>query len=351
MQIIKVKEAFNGKSFIDKVKIYRWLWDASLSTEVLLDFPLNMDIEFSALCNLNCERCIQHDMAGKIRRGTMDYNLFTDIIDEAAPNGTCAIKSCLRGEPFMQPRLFDMIEYANKKGIIDTILTTNVTLFDQKTIDNIFNSGITGLAFSVDMHHANSVEKNGSKYTSVEEKINYFLEERERRNKKFPWVRIQTNIESDGSAAILSALKEKVKEKFSLADMFMVGRLLDFRPDYEPYPDTKTYYKDTPCVGIFHRMFITWDGKMLPCAMDYRENMVLDQFGKSSISSVWHSEVFQDIRSKHKNYKMDDIYICRHCHFRYGPKKEDIFLEDGEEHSKLITECLLSSIENRIGLE
>ncbi|BAH77546.1 hypothetical protein DMR_40540 [Solidesulfovibrio magneticus RS-1] len=307
------------------------------------DFPLNVDVEFSAICNLKCARCPQRDIVGKIPLGVMEYGLFTDIINEISENGACAIKSCLRGEPFMQPRIFDMIEYAKDKGILDIILTTNATLLDEKMIDDILKSSIAGLAISVDTHHSSSFETKGKEYSEVENHINMLLSKKKLANKNNLWVRIQTNIESNGSRQELISLKETVKKQFPLADMFMVGRLLHFNPDLDPYPDTRENYKDVRCNGIFHRFFITWDGKILPCALDYQERMVLGHVGKDSLSSVWLSSTMMQLREKHLAHEMDEYGICRHCHFRFTPKEKDIFTEDGEEHSKSITGYLLQN--------
>lgn len=343
MKIINLKKEFNGKNKNEKMIIYRKIWDQTVSDIVLPDFPLNVDIEFSAICNLKCARCPQRDIVGKIPLGVMEYSLFTKIIDEITENGACAIKSCLRGEPFMQPRIFDMAEYAKRKGILDIILTTNATLLNEKMIDDILKSSITGLAISVDTHHSTSFEEKGKDYSEVEKNIIMLLDKRKSMQQKNPWIRIQTNIESSGSRHELNKLKETIKNRFCLADMFMVGRLLNFNPDMDPYPDTKENYKNIRCNGIFHRFFITWNGKILPCALDYQERMVLGNVGKDSLSAVWLSSAMMKLREKHLELDMDEYSICRHCHFRFTPKQEDIFMEDGEEHSKSITGYLLQN--------
>jgi MoaA/NifB/PqqE/SkfB family radical SAM enzyme len=51
------------------------------------------------------------------------------------------------GEPLLNQQLFEMVKYAESKGVF-TNLTTNGTLIREK-IDSIFDSGLREIAFGV----------------------------------------------------------------------------------------------------------------------------------------------------------------------------------------------------------
>ena len=55
-----------------------------------------------------------------------------DLIDQAADLQIPSIKFNWRGEPLLHPKLPKFIEYAKKKGILDTIINTNATTLSEK---------------------------------------------------------------------------------------------------------------------------------------------------------------------------------------------------------------------------
>ena len=88
-------------------------------------FPLCIDIETAAVCDLACPHCYRQFIAtpDKIISDDLCYK----IIDQAAKMNVPSIKFNWRGEPLLHPKLSDFIKYAKKKGILETIINTNAT--------------------------------------------------------------------------------------------------------------------------------------------------------------------------------------------------------------------------------
>lgn len=80
-------------------------------------------IEPTSRCNYKCKHCpFQHN---NIDKGDMDFELFKKIVDTEIFNAD-AIQIFNRGEPFLHPRVYEMIEYIKCK----VILSTNAVLVD-----------------------------------------------------------------------------------------------------------------------------------------------------------------------------------------------------------------------------
>ena len=89
-------------------------------------------IEVTSFCNLRCKFCpFQHH---EIDKGFMDMGLFKRLVDELAPVSE-ALMLFNRGEPFLHPRIYQMIEYANARCPI--ILATNAILVNVKKLYSI----------------------------------------------------------------------------------------------------------------------------------------------------------------------------------------------------------------------
>ena len=195
-QAVKLRDYVSG-AFDENVRFkkYRELWKEVECCNTLTDYPMMLDIELSGICNLKCEECFQNgSIEGKL--GFMERTLFKKIIDEGSSKGLCSIKLQVRGESFLHPYWCECCCYAKEAGIMDIQITTNGALLDEANIQQILDSDLDGIVFSVDSHHGDSWEKikNGEKYeSSVKNNIKKFLERRKQLNKG-PWVRIQTSL-------------------------------------------------------------------------------------------------------------------------------------------------------------
>ncbi len=203
MKRINLSSILGSLNESERFQVYRELWHKAERYEVLTDFPIHLDIELVGVCNLKCEFCFQNGLITQ-PLGYMKFELFKKIIDEGALKGLCAIKLQIRGESYLHPELFDCIGYAKNAGIMDTQITTNGTLLDEKRVRRTFDSGLDGIIFSVDAHHAECYERTcrDNTYSSVERAIKNFLELRGKLGKSRPWVRLQSDILQVDAASV-----------------------------------------------------------------------------------------------------------------------------------------------------
>ena len=101
-----------------------------------------LQIEPTRRCNLNCKICIRPNL--NETTASLSFKDFRKVLDSSnfrhvALHGW--------GEPLLNPELFQMVKYAESKGV-STELTTNATLL-QGNIEEIFDSGLSSIAFGI----------------------------------------------------------------------------------------------------------------------------------------------------------------------------------------------------------
>ena len=105
-------------------------------------------------CNLHCAHCyIDSSELTELKSSTDDPELTTDecvnIIDQIADVNPRIIIIFTGGEPLLRKDIFDLIKYARDKGMT-VFLGTNGCLFNDKVIENLKVSGVTGVGISLD---------------------------------------------------------------------------------------------------------------------------------------------------------------------------------------------------------
>ena len=111
-------------------------------------FPLCVDIETAAVCDLACPFCYRQFIATPDK--IISEELCYKIIDQAAEMNVPSIKFNWRGEPLLHPKLSNFIKYAKKKGILETIINTNATKLNTSISKKLIESGLDILIFSFD---------------------------------------------------------------------------------------------------------------------------------------------------------------------------------------------------------
>lgn len=329
---VNLPSLFSDLDRDQRFQLYRDLWQRSGNYEILTHFPLHLDIELAGICNLSCESCFQNGLI-KAPLGIMAFNLFEHIIDEGLKNGLCATKLQIRGESFLHPRLFDCIAYAKQRGVMDVQITTNGTLLNQDNINKIMSSELDAIILSVDGHHGYSFNKkhrNGD-YTAIERKIKSLLETRAKLGKSRPWVRLRASIPEANEAALMET-KHLLETKFSEADIFIVGRIHDFRDDTDSFPDLHSSYELKPCSYLMQRLAVFWNGEVTTCCMDYNNRFQLGNVTSQPIAQIWQSEQMSNFRKIHLENTRTSMPICKHCHACLHVKNPTVVQDNTPRH-------------------
>ena len=107
IQTLKVEQIIN-------YLIHRYRYEIYPQSKILDDYPPYLQIEPTSICNYRCVFCFETDKSFTNKNsgfmGTMSYDLFRQIIDEAEGNIEF-LSLASRGEPLACPDISSMLKY------------------------------------------------------------------------------------------------------------------------------------------------------------------------------------------------------------------------------------------------
>ena len=181
--------------FGDRFKKYRESWAESSKFSFLPDFPLSLDLEVNASCNLRCVMCVMaagesdYHLPGK---PMMDMGLYRRIMDQARANDLPAMTFGFLSEPLLCPDIAEMIRLARRAGVMDIRLGTNGMLLTRDISRQLIEAGLTRLEVSVDAFYAETYARirRGGSLEKITANILDFLEIRHKSGSDFPVLRL-----------------------------------------------------------------------------------------------------------------------------------------------------------------
>ena len=194
------------KNLIENYSLYRKNWkDQPLNSfhqklhgdkfEKNNKSPLCFDLEVASVCDLACGFCYRQYVSTPDK--IMKKDLAFKLIDQAAELNVPSMKFNWRGEPLLNPKLPAIIDYAKKRGILETIINTNATKLDEKMSKEIINSGLDIMIYSFDGGTKEIYEKmrpgrfGKNSFDDIYKNIKNFSKIRKKLKSKFPRTKIQ----------------------------------------------------------------------------------------------------------------------------------------------------------------
>jgi len=305
-------KGFNDYDFLRYV-LYRYRYNIYPKFHIIEDYPPCVQIEPTSICNYRCVMCYQADKSFSNKSegfmGYMKFDLFKKAIDELHGNVE-AITLASRGEPTLHPRFDEMLRYVSNK-FLGFKVNTNASLMNERLAHLLLESNINTLVFSVDAADKNTYEQirvNG-KFDSVLKNIETFSEIKE---KYYPNNNMQTKI----SGVKISDSKQSMSEMASVwSGLVDDVAFVNYNPWESAYTNSDNSLSE-PCSDLWRRTFLWWDGKINPCDYDYKSTLFrnkIPNFSDTSISEIWNSDAYDELRYKHLNSSRNSVEPCRRC--------------------------------------
>ncbi len=295
-------------------RLYRLKWNLAGNKKIKFGFPVHIDLEATSNCNLKCEMCPQSFAPDKFKRGYMEMKLFKKIIDEGSKNGLKSIKLNWRGEPLLHPKIPEMIKYAKDKGIIEVMFNTNGQLLNPELSEKIIDAGLDKIIFSMDGATKETYEKirKGASYEKLIKNIKDFVEIRNKKKKRKPFVRIQM-VKMDETK---KEVDKFIKMWDPIVDHIAVNDYSNRGEENERGVKTKwVSVGRRTCPQPFQRMMIAFDGSVMPCCFDWYGRLKMGDATKQSIKDIWTGEKLKKFKNMQLNNpdKMNDTPGCDEC--------------------------------------
>lgn len=309
-----------GKKFSD----YRKEWDAVNRLEYVSEFPLFLQLDMFQVCNYKCPHCnisnhktLLKAYDGKIET-KMDFEKYKKIVDEGSEYNCPSIEPQGVNEPLLIKDFHNYVKYASDKGFMDIMINTNASALTPKRSQQLLDSGITRLRFSLDAATPETYKKVrvGSKpLEKVINNIETFLELKEKGNYKLPVTGV--------SMCVLrgNQHEKQMFEDFWIDKVDMVT-FQAFQPpnfeedftDFFPNMDSSRFIEkkaEYSCPQPFHRVVIRND-LITPCCATCSNELPLGYL-KDGIHKAWHSPLANELRELHLKGRYYDNPVCKKC--------------------------------------
>ena len=263
-------------------------------------------IEPTNTCNLRCTFCFVTD--GMTRDGGfMDFNIFKKIIDDC----TDLEHLCMHnwGEPLLHKDIFRMIEYAKNKGVNYVVMNTNGTLLTDKMINRIVNSKLDIIRFSIDGSAETFKRVRGVELENIEKNIKKLKIIKEKKKPELKMgVVFTVEEDTEGDAEEYINHWEKIVDHVRLQPKLITSP----RTEVCPEPFGKDYGK----------LVVLWDGRVIPCCVDYNANLMIGNIQNDTISNLWKSEKLNILREQHLKGEFPDTCAnCNECESNKADKR------------------------------
>jgi len=347
----------NYLSFGKVVNYLKYRSDLRNRNIVASSFPPQIAFEASAYCNSNCQLCpVGLRMEGP-QKGFLESTRFKQILDSSR-------KYLIRidfgdwGEPFLNPDIFKMIEYAERNKVM-TAASTNLHWFkDKKDLNQIFSSGLSFLTISL---HGVSQEtyqayQPGKNFEDTLSKINSLVDLKRRSKTSKPIIDLVFAITKKNQHEIRRMDQfaknlgvDSITYTASLNLRFYLHnppKLTEITNEWAPYVKsgfhddsafgkerTNKLYKAVlernllcyddldragltgrhSCVDPWRSLVVNWDGTVSLCCVDYGKYIMGDTHTESIIE-IWNNNKYQAVRNYLRGTGANDSEIpCKRC--------------------------------------
>ena len=316
-----------GKKFVH----YRKKWDLVNKLSLITEFPLFLHIELNQTCNYKCPHCIigNPDEVSKLynKEENLTFKQYKKIVDEGAEYNCPSITAQGDNEPFLIKNMEEYIYHAHKKGFIDIMTNTNGSPITPKRSQQILDSGLTRLRFSLDAFTDKTYKKvrvGAIDLEKVKKNIFTFLELKEKGGYKLPIVGVSF-CKLKNNQHELEKFKNYWKDKVDLVSVQTFvpptqnkKAYLDFYPEDQFYDEENKNFR---CNLPFQRIQIR-NHEMFPCCYSLvmgdkgtknYKNFVLGNINDTSIYDAWNGSKMKELRKIQIKGKFKKNPTCATC--------------------------------------
>lgn len=282
----------------------------------LPEFPPLLEFEPSSKCNMNCVFCGRQAMNRP--QVLMDYDLYKKLIDESSNFNIFGISYSGWGEPLLHNKIFDMIDYAHKNGIV-VHLITNGLLLTEEVSKKLLDVNLDKIKISLQgaSEKDYSTMRANPHYFKIVENIKKLVELRDKRESNL-FIQVSTSItnETHEQQQEFTKFWNEIVDDFYM-DMTTFRRLKGIKKveEFIKGHDIKEerQLRSSRCVDIRIRLIIHADGKVPICCSDFNREVLLGDANKETLKEIWDKQEVNKIREILAKNEKEKIPFCSLC--------------------------------------
>lgn len=271
-------------------------------------FPVEYIVETTAKCNLYCPMCPRE--THKQPKADMADDVFERLVRESARSAEHMMLIGL-GEPFMDPKIFDRIEYCERHRI-STLLSTNGTFLDEKMSERLLRTPLQHITLSFDGSTKESFEyyRKGARFEKVRDNFVRFA-----RMKKDRRASVQVVVQMVRMERNAGEVDDFMKFWSAVPGVDQVRIKEDETNLMRPNAGHASQEWKHPCHYLWRGpMYVKQNGDVYPCCQSYMlDGSPAGNIGESSLESIWNSKMMRDMRGLHVTGRAGEIDVCSRC--------------------------------------
>lgn len=280
---------------------------------LIAEFPRNMLIELSNICNHSCIFCANSKMTRK--KSYIDENFINKILKEAYVLGTREVGFYLTGEPLVNKKLELYIKTAKEIGYEYVYITTNGSLLDKHRTKSLVESGIDSIKFSINAGTKESYRFIHGKddFEKVINNLQYLYNYRKDSNKNFKIFIscILTKYTKSAKDLVFNTLGQYADDIVFMNCKNQCGVMYEIN-DILTINDDSSINKNSVCPLPFNKLHITCEGYLTACCADFQNYLVVSDLNNESLKEAWNGKIFKELRKKHIENKLEGT-LCYNC--------------------------------------
>jgi radical SAM protein with 4Fe4S-binding SPASM domain len=284
------------------------LWGYLRRRTVLDALPVEYIVETTAKCNLYCPMCPRETHPQP--KADMEEAIFERLVRESADSAEHMMLIGL-GEPFLDPLIFERIEFCHRHSIA-TLLSTNGTLLDERFAERVLDSPLDEITLSFDGAKKETFEfyRKGANFEKVRDNFVRFARMKSERRSKLQVVVQMVSMEGNAGeagdfAAFWSALPgvDQVRIKEDETNLM--------RPDAGHAAEDWKY----PCHYLWRGpMYVKQNGDLYACCQSYMlDGAPVGNLADDSLVNIWNSAEIERMRRLHAAGRGGEVDVCSRC--------------------------------------
>ncbi|HTY74888.1 MAG TPA: radical SAM protein [Candidatus Nanoarchaeia archaeon] len=296
-------------------------------TKKPLPFPLTFQIQTNNICNGSCLMCPISKEKNK-KPGRMSDELFEKIVSDIVKNRPTTDETriwlFLQNEPLTDNSVFDKLKLIKKMsyGKIPTGLVTNGTLLTKKRIEELCESDVDEIFFSIDASTEETYNKirRGLNYNQVLENIENLLDSNCKARIVVRFLR-----QKDNDFELNSFREFWAKKGVSVMTDIVNNRggsLSNFEDIRLTHENSSLRKNVTSILGLMltggcwdlaTSFNVLYNGDVIICCNDYAKRIILGNVKNNSVKEIWNGKKYQAFRETVFSKDFEKIPECKNC--------------------------------------
>jgi Predicted Fe-S oxidoreductases len=287
---------------------------------IVLSTPSFITIEPVCGCNLACPECPVGTGELWRQRGRMKAEMLKSILKSIAKRAIWA-NLYFQGEPLLNSNLPELVQILSARRVF-TSMSTNGLLLTEELANNLMNSGLKEIIFSID----GSTEKEYLTYRrggSIEgawSAVATMVAVRKSKRAMFPRIVVQCLVTSANENGLVIVRQRALSMGADVVEFKTLHlhhgvdslHLLPTIQQYSRYAEKRRKpCFNFPCFRLWSTAVLSWNGELALCCMDKEVEVLNTQLG-SNLNVEWTADGFQLLRRDSINDRYG-LPLCKSC--------------------------------------